>query len=540
MVGKLLNNFPQGYTPSDQQDKLIREIDEAFDADNKFVICSAPTGSGKSFISKTLANASTPFSDTFTELVNTYAAFKMDSNGNYVYENECKNALPAGAFALTITKTLQDQYQDLFEDTAVLKGKANYRSTIDENIDVEQESVVMPKKILDAHRQANKCDYHNDRNAALTSKFTALNYKMFLALPDHVKYKNYIICDEASELEDEIIKQFSVAIDIQRLRKLKVKIFPLASTKNTAVKKWLNEVQSTIVEHINILTDGIKLGLSNNELSKLKYLRSLHRTLVLISNTWQDCEYIVQVEDKFNIRLTPLKVDTLSSYIFKYAEKVLLMSATVIDHKNLAKTLGIKKYKYVESGSSFDPAKAPIYISKSNRLNHANLQKALPSIVEQIKEICKNHSGDKGIIHTHTNYITSYIQRGLNDSRFLYRDGMTRNEEILEEHTASDQPTVLVSPSLGLGVDLKGDLARFQIIIKAAYLPLGDDRIKRMFEQDKQWYANKMLSNFIQQCGRGVRNQNDHCITYVLDANIYDAVLRNKSKLPKYFLDRFI
>ncbi len=540
MVGKLLNNFPQGYTPSTQQDKIIREIDDAFSAGNKFVICSAPTGSGKSFISKTLANASTPFSDTFTELVNTYAAFKMDSNGNYVYEDECKNALPAGAFALTITKTLQDQYQDLFEDTAVLKGKANYRSTIDENIDVEQESVVMPKKILDAHRQANKCDYHNDRNAALTSKFTALNYKMFLALPDHVKYKNYIICDEASELEDEIIKQFSVAIDIQRLRKLKVKIFPLASTKNTTVKKWLNEVQSTIVEHINILTDGIKLGLSNNELSKLKYLRSLHRTLVLISDTWQDCEYIVQVEDKYNIRLTPLKVDTLSSYIFKYAERVLLMSATVIDHKNLAKTLGIKKYKYVESGSSFDPAKAPIYISRSNRLNHANLQKALPSIVEQIKEICKNHSGDKGIIHTHTNYITSYIQRGLSESRFLYRDGMTRNEEILEEHTASDQPTVLVSPSLGLGVDLKGDLARFQIIIKAAYLPLGDDRIKRMFEQDKQWYANKMLSNFIQQCGRGVRNQNDHCVTYVLDANIYDAVLRNKSKLPKYFLDRFI
>lgn len=464
----------------------------------------------------------------------------MDSNGNYVHSEDCKNELPAGAFALTITKTLQDQYQDLFEDTAVLKGKANYRSTIDENIDVEQESVVMPKKVLDAHRQAHKCNYHNDRNAVLTSKFAALNYKMFLALPDHVKYKNYIICDEASELEDEIIKQFSVAIDIQRLQKLKVKIFPLSSTKNTAVKKWLNEVQTTIIEHINILTDGIKLGLSNSELSKLKYLKSLHRTLVLISDTWQKCEYIVQVEDKFNIRLTPLKVDTLSTYIFKYAERVLLMSATVIDHKNLAKTLGIKEYKYVEAGSSFDPAKAPIYISKSNRLNHANLQKALPSIVNQIKEICKNHSSDKGIIHTHTNYITSYLQRGLHESRFLYRDGMTRNEEILEEHISSDQPTVLVSPSLGLGVDLKGDLARFQIIIKAAYLPLGDDRVKKMFDQDKQWYTNKMLSNFIQQCGRGIRNQDDHCVTYVLDANIYDAIIRNKSKLPKYFLDRFM
>lgn len=85
MVGKLLNNFPQGYTPSSQQDKIIRKIDGAFSSGNKFVICCAPTGSGKSFISKTLANASTPFTDNFTELVNTYAAFKMDSNGNYAH-----------------------------------------------------------------------------------------------------------------------------------------------------------------------------------------------------------------------------------------------------------------------------------------------------------------------------------------------------------------------------------------------------------------------------------------------------------------------
>ena len=127
----------------------------------------------------------------------------------------------------------------------------------------------------------------------------------------------------------------------------------------------------------------------------------------------------------------------------------------------------------------------------------------------------------------------------LSGNRFLYRNEISRNEDILEEHAASTEPTVLVSPSLGLGIDLKGDLARFQIIVKAAYLPLGDDRIKKMFEMDKQWYANKMLSNFIQQCGRGVRSKEDHCVTYVLDANIYDAIIRNKSRLPKYFLDRF-
>jgi len=281
-------------------------------------------------------------------------------------------------------------------------------------------------------------------------------------------------------------------------------------------------------------------GLTQTEKNKFQYLNNMHRTLMLIDETWSTCEYVVQVQDKDNIKLTPLRVNTLTKYIFEYADKILLMSATIIDHKNLAKTLGIKDYKYIESDSGFDAKKAPIYISQTNKLNHANLQKALPSVMKQIKMICDKHKDDKGVIHTHTNAITKYIQNSVDGNRFLYRNELYKNEDILDIHEKSKEPTVLVSPSLGLGVDLKDDLARFQIIIKAAFLPLGDDRIKKMFNADKQWYTNKMLSNFIQQCGRGIRNKNDHCITYVLDATIFDAILRNKSKLPKYFLDRFV
>jgi Rad3-related DNA helicase len=57
----------------------------------------------------------------------------------------------------------------------------------------------------------------------LVEKFGVLNYKMFLSLPGHVKRKNFIICDEASELEDEIVKQYSVFIDPDRLKLLGVK-----------------------------------------------------------------------------------------------------------------------------------------------------------------------------------------------------------------------------------------------------------------------------------------------------------------------------
>ena len=90
------------------------------------------------------------------------------------------------------------------------------------------------------------------------------------------------------------------------------------------------------------------------------------------------------------------------------------------------------------------------------------------------------------------------------------------------------------------GVDLKGDLAKFQILVKAAFLPLNDERVKTVMESDKNWYVNKMLDDLIQACGRGVRSKQDECITYILDSNITNNVLRYKHKLPKHFLDRFV
>jgi len=90
------------------------------------------------------------------------------------------------------------------------------------------------------------------------------------------------------------------------------------------------------------------------------------------------------------------------------------------------------------------------------------------------------------------------------------------------------------------GVDLRDDYARFQIIVKAAYLPLGDIRIQRLAKEDPTWYTNKMLCNLVQACGRGIRSKEDYCVTYILDANVYEEVVKHKNKLPKYFIDRFV
>ena len=90
------------------------------------------------------------------------------------------------------------------------------------------------------------------------------------------------------------------------------------------------------------------------------------------------------------------------------------------------------------------------------------------------------------------------------------------------------------------GVDLKDDLARFQIIVKAPYLPTKDKRVEKLMKDDFNWYGNKMLCSLIQSCGRGVRSDKDHCTTYILDSAIVESIVNNRHKLPKYFLDRFL
>ena len=111
----------------------------------------------------------------------------------------------------------------------------------------------------------------------------------------------------------------------------------------------------------------------------------------------------------YQASFTPLYVNELSKNILSYGNKVLLMSATIIDHKSYAKSLGIKNYTYVESESEFNPKNSPIYVSGKYSLSRATINTYLPRICRDVKEIIDHHGDEKGVIHTHTHAITEKI-----------------------------------------------------------------------------------------------------------------------------------
>lgn len=541
MFSRYIQHFPRDYNPSDKQIELIKGVEKVFNKGKKFAICCAPTGSGKSFLAKTLSGLSSGPTEKFIESIQSYSAYKQDFAGNYINEIDCISQPPFGTFTLTITKSLQDQYLNLFPDTNVLKGKTNYLCDVDPGFDVETAPCVLVPKIKDECWEKNRCPYYNARNISVLSKFAVLNYKMFLALPNHIKRKNFIICDEASELEDELIKRFSAEIIYDRLKIYGIECPTLITDSFDKTRTWISELIFNISEKTNQLINRVnkkQRTLSQPEKIKLQYLKSLYSSLLAVDNLWRDCEYVVDKDSK-RVVFTPLRVNKLTKYIFDYAENVVLMSATIIDHKNFAKNLGIEDYEYVEVESEFDAQKSPIYVSSKNKLNYKNLTNTLPSICTQIKTLTDHHSQEKGIVHTHSMEITNFIKNKLSNSkRFLFRDEMMKNEEILKEHYESDLPTIIVSPSLAFGVDLKDHYARFQIIVKLPYPPLSSKHIKKRFEQDKEWYENKMLNALVQACGRATRSKSDFSTTYILDGNVVNVLKRCKYKLPKSFIDR--
>ena len=533
----LKNYFPVGYQPTPLQSKTIQQIESGF-KNNNILILNAPTGSGKSFFASTLAESSRDITESKRDSIDTYKAFNVDQHGQYTCIEETDTH--HGAVALTITKALQDQYSALF-NCDILKGKSNYTSTIDRTMDVEVESAVIPRKILHEHRIAGNCDYHNDRNKLLTGKFGVTNYKMYMQLPNHVKKREYLICDEASELEDDIVSHNTCTIDYDISKRCGINLPVLKTSEQLAVYSWLDDINNLLHDHRAYLQQQLqkKSKWTPKLQSKYSYINRLLSTVKRCTENYHNCEYIVE-KNNTQVKLTPLHANTLTDQLFSCGEKILLMSATIIDHVNFAKSLGISRYKYIEIPSEFPPEKSPIYISSKYPLSRNTVDKFLPKIVDNVKEILEHHKHEKGVIHTHSHKINQYVYETLQSDRLLYREPGVSNEDIINKHKHTDQPSVLMSPSLTHGVDLLDELARFQIIVKLPYLPFNDPRVKSIINSDPDWYENKMLNILVQSCGRATRSTDDYSTTYILDGMIARVLPKCKHKLPNWYIQRFM
>jgi len=245
-----------------------------------------------------------------------------------------------------------------------------------------------------------------------------------------------------------------------------------------------------------------------------------------------------------NVKFKPLNISPYCSRLFEQCDKILIMSATILDIKAFCKNVGLdpNTVKFIEVGSEFPIENRPIFKLNTAYLNYKtleleNVQRVITNAVDKIMNIHKNH---KGIIHTTSYTQVKFIEKLLsknNKRRLIHTDPEIKRDEVINKHFDNDEPSVLISPSLYTGLDLKDDQSRFQILVKVPYLNMKDRWINTKKEADggSIWYNWQTAITLVQACSRSIRSKDDWAKTYILDSAFDDFVRRNK--LPLWFTE---
>jgi ATP-dependent DNA helicase DinG len=496
------------------QREAIDRAREAFQSGKRFVVIEAPTGSGKSAIAVTLAR-------------------------------EAKSA-----YLLTAQKILQEQYVREFPDLAMMKGRANYSCEV-----APTHAAAAP--CIAGHRfaECESCPYFSAKGIAITSHGAVLNYAYFLAELNHeggFSERELLVLDEAHNAEAALMNYVEITLSDQMLIRVGLtERIPTGFDDETYYDFAANVVPYLVQRSCEIETQLRKAPLASGSAITLmqtkQWLDQQIRRLELLEKSREEMndEWVVERwrdGDGLGIKFKPVRVSGLAEgLLFGFSEKILMLSATILDSDTFLRSLGIEpeQAEVVRIESNFPPKNRPLFQRPVGKLTRMHLDSTLPLLVNEIANLFNTHPNDKGVIHAHSYRIAQHIARNLPRSlswRLLTHSGPEGRELALDEHLNSRDPTVLLTPSMTEGIDLVDHLARWQVICKIPYPYLGDPQVARRKELDPGWYQWRTCLTMVQAYGRSVRSPDDFAVTYILDADFSAFAARQGKRLPEWFL----
>ena len=509
-------------------DFCIENIDE-----KRFFIIEAGTGVGKSAIGLTLARE-----------LNKRIKQGQDIN--------------KGSYFVTTQKILQQQYVDDFSSISSLSSYTNYMCTHHRSNTCSQS-----QQLLKTEEKGSKffkncvfnCKYKKDKQKFLDSEESITNFSYLLTEANYsgkIVPRNVLIIDEGHNIETELSKFIEISVS-ENFCKNVLKIPFISNPTQYRAFKWINEVYLPVAKRrISFFENSIEKFGGARLREKLKEFQSLTRQFDLLRSHITKIEKFVKIYDKenwvfdidksskFSLKKMTFKPVNVSHYaedvLFRLGTKVIIMSATILNHKVFKETLGITERSscFISLPTPFKTENRPIIFSPVGSMSAKNIDNTLPKLTVAIKAILDHHSGEKGIIHCKTYKIAEHLKRTLRNNRILTHDS-TNRDMILEKHIKSKNNTVLLSPSMTEGVDLRDDSSRFQILCKVPYPYLGDKLVRKRMNTFSGWYELQTTKSIVQSVGRSIRNENDHAATYILDSDFDRFFNKNKNMFSNDF-----
>ena len=535
----------------DKQQKILEEIEQAIRSGFKHIFLEAPTGFGKSPVAIAMARylGSSHICTATKDLQAQYSRdfpFIREVKGKSNFTCIIKDNIGLKE-TCNYGPCLKDDGYDCIYKTKLADYKVQGEATKYESVKLDY---LAEKKYIEKMKSQSgiiqfdwkPCHYYDQKWIGLKSSHTIYNYKYFLSdlfYSGNMQKRQLLVLDEAHTIESEVsdFKSFTVFNEsiTSFLPKLNV-----PDKSEYDIETWIafgTELGEKLLNFID--KASTILGKKNFEeypfteknlidaITKEKNLRTVIEDMKNNKENW----IVTQVEKAANNQLrkvlvTPIDVSPYFKDILETGSISLFMSATILSKDYLCKIGGIKldQVKFIRIQESNFPIKnRPIYLMNIAWLNAKTMNQSLPAIANAVNNIMSIHRNEKGIIHTTSYSQLRFIKENIskeNTIRLIETGSKFDRNETLQRHCKSSKPTVLISPSLYLGVDLKDNLSRFQIIVKVPYADLTDRKVSVMKQRDPNWYTWNAILKLVQAYGRSIRSKDDFAHTYILDSSI--------------------
>jgi len=442
-----------------------------------------------------------------------------------------------GVVYLCITKQLQDQILDDFPYARTLKGRSNYVCLKYEKMYPQVTAEECTHSEVNPCPYRPSCPYNVAKIEALSAPLAVLNTAYFLSEANYVgefSKQKFLVIDEFDEVESQLMSFVELSITKRQLDRYGIQP-PQFKTKHEAWLAWAKDTVSILFPRLASLkatADSSDWGgvdfRSLREAKRLDRLVAKLRYFIKeVNSTWVPY---------FGADVWTFKPTWVSKYangvLWDHADKVLGMSATILDPNQVSRNTGLvtktgRYYEYEQVGSRFPKNNRPVFYEPCANVINKNMSTALPKLASAVSRLMEKHPNDRILIHTVSYKIRDYLRSNIKSGRIVTHSTSDR-ASVLDKFKKSTKPLVLLSPSMGRGVDLPNEECRVIIIAKMPYPDLSDPQISRRVHgstDGDRWYAHKTISAIIQMSGRAVRSATDHADVYILDSQ-FDKLYR--------------
>lgn len=539
----ILEKFPFD-EPRPGQIEVISDIITAFNNNKKFVILEAPCGAGKSVIGMTVAKFfNNAYYLTIQKILQDQLVNEFGENGkfeNLLTDLKGRNAYPCRYYKLNADKLLNSK--------AITK-KQHFEYTSNYFNCAEGHCRKNGKYRYDDCLTNKICDYYTQRDKAVASNICLMNFASFLYQTNYTenfKRRSLLILDEGHNIETQLLDFISITITEKTFTNINIKLPILETPEEYAY--WFEE--NDIVDHIIM---EAKIAETKEDIKLSDELTSLGNRIgqfISIMNTDVHDEWIVEhsTGDHLGTKLIfkPIHVSSQAhKYLFDIADHILIMSATILNVNVMARSLGIDKTQLVAKrlGSRFPKENRPIYINPVAKVTGGkqNQKEWGPSLISEVNRLCNHYNNYKGIIHTHNFQIAQMLIDSCDKNiskRFLFQKNFNNNKSEMLKYHGKERNTIIIAPAMHEGVDLVGDLSRFQIVCKVPFPNFIEDKqLAARKELDPQFYDWLTALKLVQCVGRSIRNESDWADTYIIDASFKWWYNRNRNMLPQWFTE---